>query len=140
LLRVCAHGLDLTVRHGINGSIGGGAATMDEDPIQGYREAAARAGQDLKLGENLCLGIFFYLADSRERAIREMTPLYEEHVKMFAPLGFVPGIKPPQIEAAARRGGGGAPRGPTPRALLKTGGRVAGTAAGGAAPPPGLQA
>src|SRR5262249_59207729 len=127
LLRVCAHGLDLTVRHGINGSIGGGAATMDEDPIQGYREAAARAGQDLKLGENLCLGILFYLADSRERAIREMTPLYEEHVKMFAPLGFVPGIKPPQIEAAARRGGWGAAGVPTLEHFMKTGAWFAGT-------------
>src|SRR5438067_12751613 len=37
--------------------------------------------------------------------IREMLPYYEEHVKMFAPLGFVPGITPAQVEAAARPGG-----------------------------------
>ncbi len=98
-------GLDFMVRHGIKGAVGGGAATMAEGPIQGYREAAARAGLDLELGENLTIGIFFYLADSREQAIRELTPLYEEHVKMFAPLGFVPGISPAGVEAAARRGG-----------------------------------
>ncbi len=98
-------GLDFMVRHGIKGAVGGGAATMAEGPIQGYRDAAARAGMDLALGENLTIGIFFYLADTKEQAVREMTPLYEEHVKIFAPLGFVPGISPDGVEAASRRGG-----------------------------------
>ena len=98
-------GLDFMVRHGIKGAVGGGAATMAEGPIQAYRDAAARAGKHLKLGENLTIGVFFYLADSAEQAIRELTPYFEEHVKMFAPLGFVPGITPPQVAAAARRGG-----------------------------------
>jgi alkanesulfonate monooxygenase SsuD/methylene tetrahydromethanopterin reductase-like flavin-dependent oxidoreductase (luciferase family) len=98
-------GLDFMVRHGIKGAVGGGAATMAEGPIQAYRDAAARAGKHLKLGENLTIGIFFYLADTAEKAIRELTPYYEEHVKMFAPLGFVPGISPPQVAAASRRGG-----------------------------------
>ena len=98
-------GLDFMVRHGIKGAVGGGAATMAEGPIQGYRDAAARAGLDLELGENLTIGIFFYLADTKEQAVREMTPLYEEHVKIFAPLGFVPGISPEGVRAASRRGG-----------------------------------
>ena len=38
----------------------------------------------------MCLGIGFYLAESRERAIKEITPLYEEHAKMFCPLHFLP--------------------------------------------------
>ena len=98
-------GLDTMIRHGIKGMVGGGAATMAEGPIVGYRDAAARAGQELKLGENLAIGIFFHLANSREQAIREITPFYEEHVKMFAPLGFVPGITPAQVAAVGRRGG-----------------------------------
>ena len=98
-------GLDFMVRHGIKGAVGGGAATMAEGPIQAYRDAAARAGLDLALGENLTIGIFFYLADTKEQAVREMTPLYEEHVKIFAPLGFVPGISPEGVKAASRRGG-----------------------------------
>jgi alkanesulfonate monooxygenase SsuD/methylene tetrahydromethanopterin reductase-like flavin-dependent oxidoreductase (luciferase family) len=100
-----ARGLDFMVRHGIKGAVGGGAATMAEGPIQAYRDAAARAGKELKLGENLTVGVFFYVSDTREKAIRELTPYYEEHVKMFAPLGFVPGITPPQVAAAAKRGG-----------------------------------
>jgi len=71
---------------------------MAEGPFHGYREAAARAGKNLKLGENLCLGIFIHLAETREKAIREIKPFYEEHVKMFGPLGFVPGITPAQLE------------------------------------------
>jgi alkanesulfonate monooxygenase SsuD/methylene tetrahydromethanopterin reductase-like flavin-dependent oxidoreductase (luciferase family) len=108
-----ARGLDFMVRHGIKGAVGGGAATMAEGPIQAYRDAAARAGKNLALGENLTVGIFFHLANTREQAIREMTPYYEEHVKMFAPLGFVPGVTPQQVAAAARRGGwdaGGVPK------------------------------
>ncbi len=121
-------GLDFMIRHGIKGMVGGGAATMAEGPIHGYRDAAARAGQELELGENLGIGIFFYLSESREKAIREMTPFYEEHVKMFAPLGFVPGITPPQVAAVAKRGGWRAAGVPTVEHYMKTGAWFAGTA------------
>jgi alkanesulfonate monooxygenase SsuD/methylene tetrahydromethanopterin reductase-like flavin-dependent oxidoreductase (luciferase family) len=120
-------GLDFMVRHGIKGVVGGGAATMAEGPIQGYRDAAARAGKELKLGENLTVGIFFYVADTREKAIRELTPYYEEHVKMFAPLGFVPGITGPQVAATARRGGWGEAGVPTLDHYMKLGSWFAGT-------------
>jgi alkanesulfonate monooxygenase SsuD/methylene tetrahydromethanopterin reductase-like flavin-dependent oxidoreductase (luciferase family) len=118
--------LDFMVRHGIKGVIGGGAATMAEGPIHDYREAAARAGRQLALGEDLCLGIFFHIAETREKAIREITPFYEEHVKMFAPLGFVPGITPGQIAASARRGGWSAAGVPTVEHYMKTGAWFAG--------------
>jgi alkanesulfonate monooxygenase SsuD/methylene tetrahydromethanopterin reductase-like flavin-dependent oxidoreductase (luciferase family) len=122
-----ARGLDFMVRHGIKGAVGGGAATMAEGPIQAYREAAARAGKELKLGENLTVGVFFYLADTRENAIRELTPYYEEHVKMFAPLGFVPGITAPQVAAAEKRGGWMEAGVPTLDHYLKLGSWFAGT-------------
>src|SRR5437879_10390904 len=76
-------GLDFMVRHGIKGIIGSGAATMAEGPFHGYREAAARAGKNLKLDENVCLGIFIHIAETREKAISELKPFYAEHVKMF---------------------------------------------------------
>jgi alkanesulfonate monooxygenase SsuD/methylene tetrahydromethanopterin reductase-like flavin-dependent oxidoreductase (luciferase family) len=118
--------LDFMVRHGIQGIIGGGAATMAEGPIHGYREAAARAGRSLKPGENLCLGIFMHLAETREKAIREITPYYEEHVKMFGPLGFVPGITPDQLAASIRRGSWGAAGVPTVEHYMKNGSWFAG--------------
>ena len=55
-------GLDFMVKHGIKGAVGGGAATMQAGPIQAYQDAAARAGKNLKLGENLTLGIHCHLA------------------------------------------------------------------------------
>src|SRR5579862_4705392 len=79
-------GLDFMVKHGIRGAVGGGAATMETGPITAYRDAAARAGKNLKLGEDLMIGIVIHLADSKERAMREIVPLYEEHAKMFAAL------------------------------------------------------
>ncbi|HUZ62241.1 MAG TPA: LLM class flavin-dependent oxidoreductase [Acetobacteraceae bacterium] len=120
-------GLDFMVRHGIRGMVGGGAATMAEGPITGYRDAAARAGKELKLGENLGIGIFFHLATTREQAIREMTPFYEEHVKMFAPLGFVPGLSPAQVAAVAGRGGWAAADVPTLEHFMRLGSWFAGT-------------
>ena len=118
--------LDFMVRHGIKGIIGGGAATMAEGPFHGYREAGARAGKNLKLGENLCLGIFIHLAETREKAIREIKPFYEEHVKMFGPLGFVPGITPSQLEASTKRGGWDAAGVPTVEHYMKNGAWFAG--------------
>jgi alkanesulfonate monooxygenase SsuD/methylene tetrahydromethanopterin reductase-like flavin-dependent oxidoreductase (luciferase family) len=120
-------GLDFMVKHGIKGAVGGGAATMAEGPIHAYREAAARAGQQLELGENLTVGIFFHLAKTREQAIREITPFFEEHVKMFAPLGFVPGVTPAQVAATQRRGGWATADVPTLEHYMKLGSWFAGT-------------
>jgi alkanesulfonate monooxygenase SsuD/methylene tetrahydromethanopterin reductase-like flavin-dependent oxidoreductase (luciferase family) len=121
-----ARGLDFMMKHRIKGLIGGGAATMAEKSIYAFKEASDRAGLNYKLGEGLSLGIFYYLADSRERAVREITPFYEEHVKMFGPLGFVPGITPTQLEASTKRGGWGAAGVPTVEHYMKVGAWFAG--------------
>ena len=120
-------GLDFMIRHGIKGAVGGGAATMSDGPIQAYRDAAARAGQDLKLGENLTVGIFFHLAKTREQAIAELTPYYEEHVKMFGPLGFVPGLKGEPLKASQGRGGWYAAGVPSVEHFMQLGAWFAGT-------------
>ena len=121
-----ARGLDFMMKHRIRGLIGGGAATMAERSIHAYREAAERAGLNYALGEGLSLGIFYHLAESRERAVREITPWYEEHVKMFGPLGFVPGITPAQLEASTRRGGWAAAGVPTVEDYMTVGAWFAG--------------
>jgi hypothetical protein len=81
-----ARGLDFMVKHGIKGAVGGGAATMEGVPITGYRDAAARAGKDLKLGEDLMIGLVIHLADTQERAMREIIPL-------SCPFSRVPDVK-----------------------------------------------
>ena len=114
-------GLDFMVKHGIKGIVGGGSATMAEAPIVAYRDAAQRAGLDWQLGENLAIGVSFHLAETREQAIREATPWYEEYVKMFAPLGFVRGLNAEQFRAIDRRGSWAAARVPTLEDAVKAG-------------------
>jgi alkanesulfonate monooxygenase SsuD/methylene tetrahydromethanopterin reductase-like flavin-dependent oxidoreductase (luciferase family) len=123
-----ARGLDFMVKHGIKGAVGGGAATLEQGPITAFQEAAHRAGKNWKLGENLMIGIVVHLADSRQQALREITPLYEEHAKMFAPLGFLPGLTKEQIAAIARRGGWYESGVPRVEHYIEKGGWFAGTA------------
>jgi alkanesulfonate monooxygenase SsuD/methylene tetrahydromethanopterin reductase-like flavin-dependent oxidoreductase (luciferase family) len=95
--------LDFMAKHGIKGIIGGGAAPggASEKVIIAWQEALARNGRDTELGTDLLIGYSFYIADSEQQAIKEATPFFEENMKMFAPLGFVPGLTPEQIAAVA---------------------------------------
>ena len=64
-----ARGLDFMVKHNIKGAVGGGAATMGRaDP--GLPGSRARAGKNLKLGENLMIGISSISADPRKQALK----------------------------------------------------------------------
>lgn len=98
-------GLDFMVKHGIKGVIGGGSALMAENSVHAFQAAHERAGIECELGGNLALGISFHLAPTHEQAVREAIPFYEEHVKMFAPLGFLGRLKPEQHVALMERGG-----------------------------------
>ena len=120
-------GLDFMMKHGIRAFIGGGAASMEEGPIRAFQEAGARAGREMALGEGICLGIHFYVAETREKAIREIKPLFEEHAKMFAPLGFLPGLTDQQKAAIAKRGGWDEAGVPTVEHYMKLGSWFAGT-------------
>jgi alkanesulfonate monooxygenase SsuD/methylene tetrahydromethanopterin reductase-like flavin-dependent oxidoreductase (luciferase family) len=98
-------GLDFMVKHGIKGIIGGGSALLAQGSVTAFQDAHARAGIDTKLGENLCFGVSFHLAPTREQAIAEATPFYEEHAKMFGPLGFLGPLTDEQHLALGQRGG-----------------------------------
>lgn len=96
-------GLDFMARFGINGVIGGGAASggAASKTLIAWQEALARHGYEGPLGSKLVLGITFHIADSEAQAIREARPYFEEWMKMFAPLGFVRGLSDEQIAALA---------------------------------------
>jgi alkanesulfonate monooxygenase SsuD/methylene tetrahydromethanopterin reductase-like flavin-dependent oxidoreductase (luciferase family) len=120
-------GLDMMMRYGFKGFVGGGAASMEEGPIKAYRDAGARAGKELSLGEDLCIGIHFHLAETREQAIREITPIFEEHAKMFGALNFLP-LSEDQKAAVAKRGGWSEAGVPTVQDFIDAGSWFAGTA------------
>lgn len=94
-------GLDFMAKHGIKGIIGGGVAEGGamRRVVEAFRDANARAGRELALGENLSFGFHFYLADSKEKAMREAAKYFEENLKMFGPLRLVRAMSDEQIDA-----------------------------------------
>ncbi len=92
--------LDFMAKHGIQGLIGGGSAEGGamHKVVLAWQEAHARIGQRLELGERLCFGFHFYIADSREQGIREAGKYYEENMKMFGELRLVRALSDEQIE------------------------------------------
>ena len=94
--------LEFMVKHGMKGIIGGGAAAggANDRVIEAWRDAHAKAGQNIELGTNLRIGYSVHIAETEEKAIQEATPFFEENLKMFAPLGFVRGLTEDQVAAA----------------------------------------
>lgn len=115
---------DFMAKHGISGVIGGGSAEGGavEKHMLGFQAAYARQGIKLDMGEKLSLGYQFFIAESREAAMRQAAKYYEENMKMFGELRLVralteeqiaamrdprlaAGIKLPRIEDAVAAGG-----------------------------------
>jgi alkanesulfonate monooxygenase SsuD/methylene tetrahydromethanopterin reductase-like flavin-dependent oxidoreductase (luciferase family) len=95
--------LDFMAKMGIKGVVGGGSAEGGamHRVVLAWQEAQARVGRQLRLGEDLCFGFHFYLADSHEQGIREGGKYYEENLKMFGPLRLVRALSDQQIEDMA---------------------------------------
>ena len=93
-------GLDFMVKHGIKGMTGGGVAASGimRPIVEAWQAAHARAGRELELGAEISVGFHFYIADSREEAIRVLGPYHEENVKMFGPLRLLRSLNDEQIE------------------------------------------
>jgi alkanesulfonate monooxygenase SsuD/methylene tetrahydromethanopterin reductase-like flavin-dependent oxidoreductase (luciferase family) len=95
--------MDFMAQHGIQGVVGGGSAEGGamHRVVLAWQEAHARLGKHLELGERLCFGFHFYIADSREQGMREAAKYYEENMKMFGPLRLVRALTDEQIEIMA---------------------------------------
>ena len=95
-----ARAMDFMAKHGIQGLIGGGSAEGGamHKVVLAWQAAHERIGQHLELGERLCFGFHFYMADSREQGIREAAKFYEENMKMFGELRLVRALSDEQIE------------------------------------------
>ncbi len=81
--------LEYIASRGIKGMVTLNGERLVDQIFRAYREAAGRAGRRLELGQDLCWGVGFYLADSREEGIRRLEPAPDERYKWFAPFGFV---------------------------------------------------
>jgi len=119
--------------------IGGGSAEGGavERHMLGFQAAYARRGIKLELGERLALGYQFHIASSREQAMREaaphyeenMKPHYEENMKMFGELRLVRALSDEQITAMRDPRLVGTVKLPTIEDAVKAGGFLAGTPA-----------
>ena len=122
---------DFMAKYGISGVIGGGSAeggAVDRHMTE-FRAAYARRGIELQPGERLALGYQFFIAESREAAMRQAANYYEENMKMFGELRLVRAITDEQI--AAMRDPRLVPNTRLPRIedAVKAGGFLAGTPA-----------
>jgi alkanesulfonate monooxygenase SsuD/methylene tetrahydromethanopterin reductase-like flavin-dependent oxidoreductase (luciferase family) len=116
--------MEFMAKHGIQGMVGGGSAEGGamHKVVLGWQEAHAKVGRHIELGERLCFGFHFYMADSKAEGIRRAAKYYEENMKMFGELRLVramteeqieimrdpkraPGAKLPRIEDAVNAGG-----------------------------------
>jgi alkanesulfonate monooxygenase SsuD/methylene tetrahydromethanopterin reductase-like flavin-dependent oxidoreductase (luciferase family) len=119
---------DFMAKHGIRGVIGGGSAEGGavERHMLGFQAAYARRGVKLELGERLALGYQFHIAPSREQAIREAAPHYEENMKMFGELRLVRALSDEQIAAMRDPRLAAGAKLPTIEDAIKAGGFLAG--------------
>jgi alkanesulfonate monooxygenase SsuD/methylene tetrahydromethanopterin reductase-like flavin-dependent oxidoreductase (luciferase family) len=92
--------LEFMAKHGIQGMVGGGSAEGGamHKVVLAWQEAHARLGKHIELGERLCFGFHFYMADTREAGIRKAAKYYEENMKMFGELRLVRALSDEQIE------------------------------------------
>jgi alkanesulfonate monooxygenase SsuD/methylene tetrahydromethanopterin reductase-like flavin-dependent oxidoreductase (luciferase family) len=92
--------MEFMAKHGIQGMVGGGSAEGGamHKVVLGWQEAHARQGKHIELGERLCFGFHFYMADSRADGIRRAAKYYEENMKMFGELRLVRALTEEQIE------------------------------------------
>jgi len=92
--------LEFMAKHGIQGVVGGGSAEGGamHKVVLAWQEAHARVGRHIDLGERLCFGFHFFIADSRDEGAREAAKYYEENMKMFGELRLVRALTEEQIE------------------------------------------
>jgi alkanesulfonate monooxygenase SsuD/methylene tetrahydromethanopterin reductase-like flavin-dependent oxidoreductase (luciferase family) len=116
---------DFMAKYGISGVIGGGSAEGGavERHMIGFQQAYNRRGIELEFGERLALGLQVHIASSREQAIREAAPHYEENMKRRIARGA--GLTDEQIAAMRDSRLGGSVKLPTIEDALKAGGFLA---------------
>ena len=97
-------GVDFMAKSGIKALIANTPEPILEERMTMYQQAAANHGRQLSLGEDVALGYRFFIGDTREKAIEQARPYFEEAMKFAAPLGLMR-LDQTQIDAVATPGG-----------------------------------
>jgi alkanesulfonate monooxygenase SsuD/methylene tetrahydromethanopterin reductase-like flavin-dependent oxidoreductase (luciferase family) len=86
-------------KHGIQGMVGGGSAEGGamHSVVMNWQKAHAQLGKHIELGERLCFGFHFLMADSKQDGIDKARKYYEENMKMFGELRLSRALTDEQI-------------------------------------------
>ena len=86
---VSGRSIGFMAERGIKGVVALTGETIVDGIFRQFQSENAERGRNLALGENLALGLGFYLAGSRREAMDRLRPYHDERYKWFAPFGFV---------------------------------------------------
>ncbi len=93
-------GIDFMAKMGIKPLISNTPEPRLKERVEMFQQAAASYGRELGWGEDVALGYRFFIAETREKAIKQAQPYFEEAMKFGAPLGLT-ALSPEQIETVA---------------------------------------
>ena len=96
-------GVDFMGKMGIRALIANTPEPALSERMEMYQSGAAAHGRELALGEDTALGYRFFIGDTKEKAIEEARPYFEEAMKFAAPLNLMR-LSQDQIDAVARPG------------------------------------
>jgi alkanesulfonate monooxygenase SsuD/methylene tetrahydromethanopterin reductase-like flavin-dependent oxidoreductase (luciferase family) len=74
---------------GFKGMVSNNGEKLVRQIFQTYQEEAGKAGRNLALGEDLCLGLGMSIGKTQKEAMEAARPYHDESYKWFAPFGFV---------------------------------------------------
>ncbi|PKB64391.1 MAG: hypothetical protein BZY80_03075 [SAR202 cluster bacterium Io17-Chloro-G2] len=81
--------LEYIATKGIKAMVALTGERLVDELFRSYQEKAATVGHQLTLGQDMALGIGFYLGDDQQQAMEDVRPYHDERYKWFAPFGFV---------------------------------------------------
>jgi alkanesulfonate monooxygenase SsuD/methylene tetrahydromethanopterin reductase-like flavin-dependent oxidoreductase (luciferase family) len=81
--------LPFIAQRGIKGMVALTGEVYADQLVQAYHDEANKAGRQISLGQDMALGIGFYIADTQQEAMDRVRPYHDERYKWFAPFGFV---------------------------------------------------
>ena len=83
-------GIDFLAKMGIKPLIANNPPAALEEKLQLLQSARAKYGRETELGEDMALGFRIFIAETKEKAIKQARPYFEEAMKFAGPLGVMP--------------------------------------------------
>ena len=80
--------IEFTARKGFNGVVALTGDQLVDDIFHKFRDACVENGRGGLLGENLALGLGFYIAETQEKAVSNLRPFHDETYKWYTPFGI----------------------------------------------------